>query len=223
MKSLAPTNDNAFTLIELPTVISIIVILMGLLLPAFKGVQDQAKRTQVKDDLTQIVTAVNAYYTEYGKYPVDVPTGNTTDAFFGTGTTPTGDSSYGTNDKLMDVLRNNTSSTNTSANVCPGQNLVTCLNGRGIVFVAPPNVKDGANPRSGIGTTSSTGQYFDPWGTTYNVAIDTTYDNQLTNPYTANTGAGPATLEQGVIAWSIGKDKTQGTNFNASDDVISWQ
>ena len=42
---------------------------MGLLFPAFRGVQDQAKKTQAKNDLTQIVTAVNAYYTEYGKYP----------------------------------------------------------------------------------------------------------------------------------------------------------
>ena len=43
---------------------------MGLLFPAFRGVQDQAKKTQSKNDLTQIVTAVNAFYTEYGKYPI---------------------------------------------------------------------------------------------------------------------------------------------------------
>jgi hypothetical protein len=29
----------------------------------------RARKTQVKNDLSQIVTAVNAYYTEYGKYP----------------------------------------------------------------------------------------------------------------------------------------------------------
>src|SRR5438874_2644459 len=59
----------AFTLIELLVVITIIAILMGFLFPAFQGVQNQAKKTQAKNDLTQIVTAVNAYYTEYGKYP----------------------------------------------------------------------------------------------------------------------------------------------------------
>ena len=57
-------GKNAFTLIELLVVITIIVILMGLLFPAFRGVQDQAKKTQAKNDLMQIVTAVNAYYTE---------------------------------------------------------------------------------------------------------------------------------------------------------------
>jgi len=61
---------RAFTLIELLVVIAIIAILIGLLFPAFSAVQDQAKRTQAKNDLTQIVSAVNAYYTEYGKYPL---------------------------------------------------------------------------------------------------------------------------------------------------------
>ena len=64
-----PGARAAFTLIELLVVITIIAILMGLLFPAFKGVQDQAKRTQAKNDVTQIVTAVNAFYTEYGQYP----------------------------------------------------------------------------------------------------------------------------------------------------------
>ena len=55
--------NEAFTLIELLVVITIIVILMGLLFPAFRGVQDQAKKTQSKNDLAQIVTSVNAFYT----------------------------------------------------------------------------------------------------------------------------------------------------------------
>ena len=35
-------RSRAFTLIELLVVISIIIVLMGLLFPAFRGVQDQA-------------------------------------------------------------------------------------------------------------------------------------------------------------------------------------
>src|SRR5881628_3377956 len=64
------TNNRAFTLIELLVVIAIIAILIGLLFPAFRAVQDQAKKTQAKNDLTQIVNSVNAFYTEYGKYPL---------------------------------------------------------------------------------------------------------------------------------------------------------
>jgi len=52
------------------------------------------------------------------------------------------------------------------------------------------------------------------------VRIDGTYDNQLANPYTGDNPGGAA-LYLGVIVWSAGNDKTIGTNFNGSDDVIS--
>jgi prepilin-type N-terminal cleavage/methylation domain-containing protein len=189
-------KSSAFTLIELLVVIAIIAILIGLLFPAFKAVQNQARQTQAKNDLTQIVNAVNAFYTDYGKYPL--VTGDTT---YGPGGTA--------NNALFDVLRG----------------VDTGNNPRQIVFINPPYVKDPANPRSGIGTPTGVGpgQYFDPWGTQYDVRIDGGYNNQLTNPFTADTGAGPSPLNIGVIAWSLGKDVTQGTNFSASDDVISWQ
>lgn len=189
----APFPDSrAFTLIELLVVITIIVVLMGLLFPAFRGVQDQAKKTQAKNDLTQIVTAVNAYYTEYGKYPLA-----TADTIY-TGTS---------NGDLFNILR--------------AQNPIE--NPRQIAFISPPDVKDAANPRSGIGTTTFPGQFFDPWGSTYNIKIDGDYDNSLENPYGANGNAGAAIQRLGVIAWSLGKDKAPDPDIRAGDDVISWQ
>src|SRR5206468_11541057 len=80
-----PKRDRAFTLIELLVVIAIIAILVGLLFPAFKAVQNQARQTQAKNDLTQIVNAVNAFYTDYGKYPMS----QTVDTTFGPGGNPT--------------------------------------------------------------------------------------------------------------------------------------
>src|SRR6266536_2493786 len=88
-------QQEAFTLIELLVVIAIIAILIGLLFPAFRAVQDQAKRTQAKNDLTQIVNAVNAYYTDYGRYPI----AGTTETTFGPGGTPA------TNETLFTELR----------------------------------------------------------------------------------------------------------------------
>jgi prepilin-type N-terminal cleavage/methylation domain-containing protein len=216
------SDERAFTLIELLVVIAIIIILAGLLFPALRGAQEQARRTQAKNDLTQIVTAVNAFYTEYGKYPIN----GATEAYYGSGTVPTGATSYGTNDVLFDVLRNNTDPSG------PNLATVTLLNPRQIVFINPPFVKAPANPRAGIGTPTGTGpgQFYDPWGAPYRVEIDGNYNNQIANPYTLDTGAGPATLTTGVIAWSLGGDGLGGNGAKTAtpagpsdDDVISWQ
>src|SRR6266702_7912728 len=134
-----PKYTRAFTLIELLVVIAIIAILIGLLFPAFSAVQDQAKRTQAKNDLTQIVTAVNAYYTEYGKYPLV-----TADTVYGPGGTSSADLFYS--------LRAVALGANALVNGVPA------VNPRAIVFISPPDVKNPANPRSGIG---SDGQFYD--------------------------------------------------------------
>jgi prepilin-type N-terminal cleavage/methylation domain-containing protein len=69
MKVPSITNRRAFTLIELLVVISIIAILMTLLFPAVSSAIYAARKTQAKNDATQIATAINAYVSEYGKMP----------------------------------------------------------------------------------------------------------------------------------------------------------
>ena len=207
------TRIRAFTLIELLVVIAIIAILVGLLFPAFKAVQTQARQTQAKNDLTQIVNAVNAFYTEYGRYPV-AACSPVNDATFGPGGSPT------TNETLFTELRG---CPNPPTGSCPA---AATINTRQIVFISPPDVKNAASPRSGIGTAAGNrGQYFDPWGTNYVIRIDCDYNNQVANPYTANAGALPLSI--GVIAWSLGQDGAGGSgdknSGTASDDVISWQ
>ena len=203
----------AFTLIELLVVIAIIVVLVGLLFPAFKAVQNQARNTQAKNDLTQIVNAVNAFYTDYGKYPMS------------TGA----DTSYGSvtaNSNILYVLRADP----TTINGNPNAN--NAVNTRQIVYIAPPYVKTdtAGNRRSGISPTD--GNYYGPWGAQYQMTINGTYDNSLPNPYGNNQGAGPDPVSIGVIAWSFGADGCLGTKqsngncdgiFTNSDDVISWQ
>ena len=190
-------GSGAFTLIELLVVITIIVILMGLLFPAFRGVQDQAKRTQAKNDLTQIVTAVNAFYTEYGKYPL--ATQSSSDQ------TLPGDAAQ---EDLMDTLRGNNAT----------------LNPRIIVFFSPPDAKDKTNPRSGIGSDR---KFYDPWGKQYFVAIDGDYDNSISaskHGYADLSDVRNGVIAWSYGKDGAQGDKIKADQkFKDSDDVISWQ
>ena len=199
-----PKRYRAFTLIELLVVIAIIAILVGLLFPAFKAVQNQARQTQAKNDLTQIVNAVNAFYTDYGKYPI------------ATNDTPIGPDNSG----LMYTLR----ADSTNANGKPKREQSSRTLGRSFLLIRRMSRMTQLD-RDDLASVQQTDRYYDPWGTPYRIAIDGDYTNTINpNPYTANTGAGPSPLAFGVIAWSWGPDQTQGTtNFSASDDVISWQ
>jgi prepilin-type N-terminal cleavage/methylation domain-containing protein len=211
----------AFTLIELLVVVAIIGILVGLLFPAFKAVQNQARSTQAKNDLTQIVNAVNAFYTDYGKYPTSA-TGS--------------DSCYAWNvfnptfNPFNAALFNELRACTAAGATCSA---AATVNTRQVIYISPPIVKDPTNPRSGIestgGNAAFVGNYYDPWGSQYNIEIDGAYNNNVPNPYVAlgGSGAGPDPVGQGVIAWSNGPDLQVGTNSNNiytnSDDVISWQ
>ena len=219
---------SAFTLVELLVVISILVILGALAFPVVQGALDRAKKVQAKNDVVQVVTAINAYRSEYGKYPVPVVAGSTTDAFFGTAATPAGATSYGGNELLLDVLRN-----------VPGSNpnQVAALNPRGISFFSARDVKSQTKPLAGV---AENGRFYDPWGAAYEFVLDTNYDDQIANPYPDTDGsAGASTLRVGAIGYAFGKNGAKGGGaaaganfakepgtagrFKDSGDVTSWQ
>ena len=194
---------GAFTLIELLVVISILVILGALAFPALRGALDGAKRTQAKNDSVQIVTAINAFYTEYGQYPCGSQAGDDASDY--------GAADDATHSRLMDDLRASTGP--------------TALNPRGIQFLSVPTAKDpnaeAGGPRSGIG---GNGRFYDPWGSCYRIKMDNNYNGRLPNPYSAN--AGFPVINAGAIAYSFGRDKTGGSGDKNSgagkDDVLSW-
>jgi type II secretory pathway pseudopilin PulG len=206
---------GGWTVIELLVAMGIIAILAGLFLPSAFSIYERAKKARAKNDLTQIVSAINAYYTEYGQYP----------------TTATSNVIYGPEGTASNVLFNELQ----ACHVVNGVLTPSCcsaadaLNTRQIAYISPP-CWGTATARSGIGTN---GQYYDPWGKPYNIEINAAYNNQIVNPYPdttpPNADAGAAVLSFGVIGWSYGKDQTKGTkspaspNYGHSDDVISWQ
>ena len=55
-------RESGFTLIEMLIVIVVIAILIGVLLPNFRGTQDEAAEQRARSELRTIATALESYY-----------------------------------------------------------------------------------------------------------------------------------------------------------------
>ncbi len=62
---------RAFTLIELLIVVAIIAILAAIAVPNFLEAQTRSKASRAKSDMRSLATALEAYWVEHSKYPVD--------------------------------------------------------------------------------------------------------------------------------------------------------
>ena len=180
---------KCFTLVELLIVISVIAILAGLLLPAIGKVKDKAKRVQAKAGANSLVIAIKSYESTYGLLPWG-PDGTTDDP---TSTTNNDAIWYNWSgnhatyyDNLLEILT-----------YTDGADTGNCI-GRGTSTNTPQKI--GGNTRAirllDVPEKYSTLGYVDPWGNRFGIAMDLTYDNQVTINGTVVQGT--------VLVWSFG-------------------
>jgi prepilin-type N-terminal cleavage/methylation domain-containing protein len=190
-------RSQAFTLIELLTVIVIIAILVALLFPAIQSALRKAEAAQARTDVNAIVNAVTAYKNEYGKLPIV-------------------DSSQGGPDSGAEFggLTGNNNS----------QVILALLGGTGVAGGIPASV---LNPRNiGFlqaptrkGSMDSSWDMLDPWGTQYLIELDTSYNNTIQYPC-GTYGVIPGI----VVASSYGPNKTcDDPAQTTGDDIYSFK
>ena len=62
-------RERVFSLLELIVVMTIIGLLVGIALPAYRDATQRAREATLKEDLTRMRTAIDEYHTDKGEYP----------------------------------------------------------------------------------------------------------------------------------------------------------
>ena len=186
------TTHQAFTLIELLTVIAIIGVLVALLFPAIKNSLLKAETTKAQTAISGLATAFKSYYTEYGKWPV------------ADNTTGGGNSNYtytvDTNFVALLQGANNTASLTGGApgtspsTFAPVSSSLLQGNPRGIRFLEFKQAE--VDPKVGL---------VDPWKGAYYCRFDQSYGNDVADPFN-DTGPKPTKVNAGFVIWSAGPD-----------------
>jgi len=76
-------KNRAFTLVELLTVLAIITMLLGLLVPALNTIRTFAKETKQKAQFATVDAALTAYRNDFGDYPPSIGPGPSSQYYYG--------------------------------------------------------------------------------------------------------------------------------------------
>lgn len=208
-------NKRYFSLVELLTVITIIVILAGIAVPVVMHMSSKGKETKARAEMNAIKLGLNQFKSDYGVFPI---TGATTDTFY-----PAGYSSADKDSDIDTMLQNLTlvkTQPGTDGVPDPYTSTLNTKKTRYLDVPAKP-VADLVKLNPSYMSNSGKGFYIlDPWGRRYNIAIDTDYDGKLVLPTTFTKASAAETIAEKVAIFSYGNSE-DATDLEAF--LYSWK
>ncbi len=166
----------------------VLLIVLSIVIPIWVGVEINRRQAMTRADLEMIVSASERFFVEYGYWP-SPHMGTPNDMRYGRETG---------NDLVMNALRAVDGPGNEGHRVNPNR----------IEYVRLPGHGRG---RSGL---NDAGEFLDPWGSPYQIVLDTDMNNTCTMAHTIY----PNQVGVGVVAWSFGPDRRSDT----PQDILSW-
>lgn len=167
----------------------VLLIVLSIVIPVWVAMEAARRQGVVRADLEMLVSASERFFVDYGYWP---------SPHMGT----SGDVRYGReagNDLVMNILRAVNGPGNEGHRLNPNQ----------IEYL---RVGRAGRGRSGL---DDEGQFVDPWGSPYQVVLDTDMNNVCTMAQTIY----PNQSGSGVVAWSYGPDRRSDTER----DMLSWR
>ena len=210
-----------FTLVEMLTVVAIIGILAGLIIPTVIIAQNRGRETQAKSDISSIMTALKQVKSDYNRILLKDGLINGT-----TSVTPSSDICK-INESAYDLL---IAELSVPKNSGLSQTASTRINKRKKVYLDPTT---GFDPTKAYTNDANKEKlWLDPWGQRYVVYVKVKNTDELAIPDTDKT------IASEIAVYSFGPDgednsgcnasleacitKTDGENHKSHDDIASW-
>ena len=221
-------REQAFTLIEILTVVAIIAILAGIMVPTISRARVRAKVAMARLECSNLASAIKSYHAEYSRFPT---------AYGQMANTAGGDITFncplGMKHPTGDPMDANP---NSKSEIGPlNSDLVAILLSVEGVGTNPPNKGYSRNPKKRVFFDGKMANKDDKpgvgpdwvlrdvFGSPYIVTVDSNDDNECNDSMYQS-------VRRQVIVWSLGPDMQMNTTPGVSadqkenaDNVLSWK